>query len=180
MDFFTYREFHQFIRKFCTRALLSKYVPGILGWQSLEDLQGQDLSRLKLKKDLGAACLSRVQKENSEKKPNPTEMKAAVEATRNDFATKARSYLVYLLKVFLSDISLNAGIVKALSSFDPFVLLNLPIEQATYCFSALYRSFSLRGWLRIHQRQKYAMNMLSSWRVSLSLIRDEGYPRRHY
>ena len=25
--------------------------------------------------------------------------------------------------------------------------MRLPLEQATYCFSALYRSFSLRGWL---------------------------------
>ena len=54
---------------------------------------------------------------------------------------------MHLLKVFLADISLNAGIVRGLSSFDPVALLSLPLEQATYCFSALYRSFSLRGWL---------------------------------
>ena len=154
--FFTYREFHQFIRKLGARTLLPKHVPGILDWQALEDLRGQDLrqlssrdflTRLKLKEDLGAACLSRVQKESSEKKPSAADLEAAVEAIRNDFAAKARGYLVFLLKAFLSDISLNAGIVKGMSSFDPFVLLNLPHDQATYCFSALYRSFSLRGWL---------------------------------
>ena len=128
----------------------------MLDWKSLSDLQGQDwrqlsnrdfLSRLKLKENLDAACLARVKKVYSEKQPTPEGIEAAVEATRDDFATKARGYLVHLLKVFLADISLNAGIVRGLSSFDPVALLNLPLEQATYCFSALYRSFSLRGWL---------------------------------
>ena len=82
-----------------------------------------------------------------EKKLTAAELEAAVEATGDDFATKARGYLVYLLEVFFSDISLNAGIVRGLSSFDPVALLSLPIDQATYCFSFLYQSFSLRGWL---------------------------------
>ena len=89
----------------------------------------------------------RVKKAYSEKRLTAEETEAAVEATRDDFATKARGYLVHLLKVFLADISLNAGIVRGLGSFDLVALLSLPLEQATYCFSALYRSFSLRGWL---------------------------------
>ena len=154
--FYTFREFHTFIRKLAARALLPKHVPEMLDWKSLSDLQGQDwrqlsnrdfLSRLKLKENLDAACLARVKKVYSEKQPTPEGIEAAVEATRDDFATKARGYLVHLLKVFLADISLNAGIVRGLGSFDPVALLNLPLEQATYCFSALYRSFSLRGWL---------------------------------
>ena len=128
----------------------------MLDWRSLCDLQGQDwrqlsnrdfLSRLKLKENLDAACLARVKKVYSEKQLSPEGIEAAVEATRDDFATKARGYLVHLLKVFLADISLDAGIVRGLGSFDPVALLSLPLEQATYCFSSLYRSFSLRGWL---------------------------------
>ena len=94
-----------------------------------------------------SACLARVKKIYSEKQLTPEETDAAVEATRDECATKARGYLVHLLKVFLADISLNAGIARGLGSFDSVALLSLPIEQATYCFSALYRSFSLRGWL---------------------------------
>ena len=104
------------------------------------------MSRLKLKENLDAACLARVKKIFSEKQLTPEVTEAAVEATRDDFATKARGYLVHLLKVFLADISFNAGIVRGLGSFDPVALLSLPLEQATYCFSAIYRSFSLRGW----------------------------------
>ena len=138
------------------RALLPRHVPDILDWKSLGDLQGQNwrqlsnrdfLSRLKLKENLDAACHARVKKIYSEKQLTPEETETAVEAIRDDFATKARGYLVHLLKVFLADISLNAGIVRGLGSFDPVALLSLPLEQATYCFSALYRSFSLRGWL---------------------------------
>ena len=116
--------------------------------QKWKQLSNRDfLSRLKLKENLDACCLARVKRIYSEKQLTPEETEAAVEATRDEFATKARSYLVYLLKVFLADISLNAGIIRGLASFDPVALLNLPLEQATYCFSALHRSFSLRGWL---------------------------------
>ena len=113
----------------------------------MDDLQGRDwqqlsirdfLSRLKLKEDLDGACHARVKKANSEKKLTTAELEAAVEVTRNDFDTKTHGYLVYLLEVFLSDISLNAGIVRGLISFDPVVLLNLPIDQVTFRFSALY------------------------------------------
>ena len=112
-------------------------MPEILDWKSLCDLQGQNwrqlshrefLSRLKLKENLDAACLARVKKVYSEKQLTPEETDAAVGA--------ARGYLVHLLKVFLADISLNAGIVSGLGSFDPVALLSLPLEQATYCFSA--------------------------------------------
>ena len=34
-----------------------------------------------------------------------------------------------------------------MACFDPHILLCLPMEQATFCFAALYQSFSLRGWL---------------------------------
>ena len=103
-------------------------------------MQGQDwkqlsnrdfLSRLKLKENLDACCLARVKRIYSEKQLTPEETEAVVEATRDEFATKARSYLVYLLKVLLADISLNAGIIRGLASFDPVALLNLPLEQAT-------------------------------------------------
>ena len=131
-------------------------MPEILDWKSLGDLQGQNwrqlsnrdfLSRRKLKENLDAACVARVKKIYSEKQLTPEETDAAVEATRDDFTTKARGYIVHLLKVFLADISLNAGIVRGLGSFDPVALLSLPLEQTTFCFSAFYRSFSLRGWL---------------------------------
>ena len=130
---------------------------------------------MKLKEDLDAACQARAKRINSEKKLTSSELDAAVEATRNEFATKARGYLVYLLEVFLSDISLNAGIVRGLGTFDPVALLSLPIDQATYCFSAQHRSFSLRGWLdnspESYARDEY-VNFLDCFRKAYSGLKE--------
>ena len=52
-----------------------------------------------------------------------------------------------LLENFLNHISLNANIVNGMAGFDPNILLCLPMEQATFCFTSLYQSVSLRGWL---------------------------------
>ena len=41
----------------------------------------------------------------------------------------------------------SVSIVRGLGSYAPVAFLSLPVDQATNCFSALYRSFSLRGWL---------------------------------
>ena len=177
-----------FIRKLAARALLPKRVPEMLDWKSLCDLQGQDwrqlsnrdfLSRLKLKENLDAACLARVKKVYSEKQPTPEGIEAAVEATRDDFATKARGYLVHLLKVFLADISLNAGIVRGLSSFDPVALLNLPLEQATHFVSPLYIDLSVceDGW-RIPPRPMPEMSTLILWSTSVRQILGPRTPGR--
>ena len=81
------------------------------------------------------------------------------------------SHLVYLLEVFLSDISLNAGIVRGLGSFDPVALLSLPIDQATF-FSL---PFSLRGWLEnspeSHARDEY-VDFLECFRKKYSGTMD--------
>ena len=70
-----------------------------------------------------------------------------------DFAARARGFLVFLLKAFLSDISLNAGIVKGMSSFDPFVLSNFPLEQSTYFFlsplSVFHSARLVRKFIRV-------------------------------
>ena len=34
-----------------------------------------------------------------------------------------------------------------MTCFDPNVLLCLPTEQASFCFTSLYQSFNVRGWL---------------------------------
>ena len=78
-------------------------------------------------------------------------------------------------EVFLSDISLKAGIVRGLGSFDLVALLSLPVDQATDRFSALYRSFSLRGWLEnspeSDARDEY-VDFLESFRKKYSGMKD--------
>ena len=128
--------------------------------------------RLKLKQDLDQAATANIKRDHSDKeRPLLTNLAKLVEDCKEKFVGKARGYLVFLLEKFLSHHSINAEIVRGLASFDPHVLLSLPMEQATYCFAALYHSFSLRGWLEgsteddcrdeyiqfvDHFRQKYA------------------------
>ena len=70
-----------------------------------------------------------------------------MEAVQEEFVVEAKNYLVFLLEKFLSDFSFNADLVRGLSSFNPMVLLTIPTEQASLCFSALYHFFNLRCWV---------------------------------
>ena len=47
----------------------------------------------------------------------------------------------------MADNRFNSDIVQGLNSFEPVLLLVVPVDQATFCFSALYHSFNLRGLL---------------------------------
>ena len=65
-----------------------------------------------------------------------------MEAVQEEFVLEAKNYLVFLLEKFLTDYSFNADLVRGLSSFNPMVLLTIPTEQASLCFSALYNFFN--------------------------------------
>ena len=144
------------MRKLCYRSLLPKHLPDEAEWTGLHSLQGESLTqlssrdflnRLKLKGDLDAACRARAKREADDPQSVYTDSEAAVEAIKEEFASRARSYLVRLLERFLDDISFNSDIVKGMSCFDPVVLLSVSFDQAALCFSTLYYSFSLRGWV---------------------------------
>ena len=101
-----------------------------------------------LKQDLDAASTAKVQRDNSDREGPIPNMSEQVEAVKEKFVAKARSYLVTLLENFLNHISLNANLVVGMACFDPNVPLCLPTELARFCFAALYQSFNLRGWLQ--------------------------------
>ena len=65
---------------------------------------------------------------------------------KENFGTEARGYVNTLLDFLLRDIHLTAYNVHGMGCSDPHVLLTLPLEQATFCFNALFDSFRLRGW----------------------------------
>ena len=73
------------------------------------------LHRLKLKGDLDAACRIKAKREIDDQQSVHTHFEAAVEAVKEEFAVKARNYLVFLRERFLDDISFNFEIVKGMS-----------------------------------------------------------------
>ena len=154
--FFTFGELCRFIRKLCSRSILPKYTPADTDWSGLlellldecRELSCRDfLTRLKLKFSLDEASEAKVQKENSGKKNLNSIIEGLTETIRDKFATQARIYVVFLLDSLLKDIRLTAGIVRGMACFDLTVLLTLPMEQASFCFRALFHSFQLRGWV---------------------------------
>ena len=152
--FFTSGQLNNFIRKICYRSLLPKHLPKETDWTQLPVLRTAELrqlssrdffTRLRLKQELDAASTSKVKRDYSDWEcpiPNKAEL---ADGVKEKFVAKARKIIVTLLENFLNHISLNANIVRGLACFDPNILLCLPMEQATFCFTALYQSFSLRG-----------------------------------
>ena len=64
-----------------------------------------------------------------------------------DFITKARREFVVLLETSLEDLRLVADKAQRMAYFDPEVLLTLPLDNVTACFTSFFTSFQLRGWV---------------------------------
>ena len=155
--FFTFGELCRFLRKLCGRSILPKHTPADSDWSGLlqfslsdcRELSCRDFfSRLKLKFDLEEASRSKAKKDNAGRKNLSSVIESLTETVRDSFATQARRYVVFVLDSLLKDIRVTAGIVRGMASFDPNVLMSQPMDQALFCFRALYYSFQLRGWVQ--------------------------------
>ena len=150
---FTFGQLNCFVRKLCYRSFLHKHVPKDTDWTQLPVLRTAELrqlssrdflTRLRLKLDTATSKIKRDYSDQEGPIPNLPQL---VEETKEKFVAKARKHIVFPLEKFLGHVSLNADIVRGMACFDPHILLNLPLEQASFCFVARYRSFSVRGWL---------------------------------
>ena len=81
-------------------------------------------------------CKIKVQQSRAEF--NAGDLDALVLAEKDRFASSARGYFIFLLEAILRDIHLTADIVHGMACFDLHVLLSLPMDQVTFCFSALF------------------------------------------
>ena len=63
------------------------------------------------------------------------------------FASQARNFIVNILESLLGDIRLSAHIVRGMTTFDLSVLSTQPMDQALFCFTSLFNTFQLRGWV---------------------------------
>ena len=147
---------NSFVRELCYRSLLPKHLPKDTSWTQLPVLRTAELrqlstrdflTRLRLKQGLDAAATAKVEKDNGKREGPIHNLPKLVEDAKEKFVARARSYIVTVLEKFLGHYSLNADRVRGMACFDPHVLLTLLLDQAYFCFAALYRNFSLRGWL---------------------------------
>ena len=134
---------------------MPKCIPRDTDWNGLLQLCPDDLRqlsirdflhRLKLTCDLDLVCQAKLEKSRGSN-PVPANQAELVSKEKENFGTEARAYIVTLLESLLRDIHFTANIVRGMGSFDPHVLLTLPLEQVSFCFNALYDSFRLRGWV---------------------------------
>ena len=182
--FFTFGELCRYIRKLCSRSILPKHTPADTDWSGLlqlaldecRELSCRDfLTRLNLKFDLEGASRVKARKDHSGRKNLSSVLESLAEDIRDDFATQARHYIVYLLDSLLKDVRLTAGIVRGMASFDLTVLLTQPMDQALFCFRALYRSFQLRGWVAESDESEYRedyVEFIDHLRNTCSSFRD--------
>ena len=155
--FFTFGQLYQSVRKLSYWSLLPKFVPRESDWTRLGELQTAELRQLyttqdllirrSLKTDLDAAANAEAGREMGEQKCTGVAISELATTYKEEFASRARSYLMSLLEEFLNHHSLNADIVKGMAAFDLHVLLGNFMEQATFFFVPLFRSCSLRCWL---------------------------------
>ena len=96
---------------------------------------------------MDAAALAKARRDLGEQRPTEAAKTELASTFKEEFASRARSYIVSLLAEFLNHVSLNADIVKGMATFDPHILLGNSMEQATQCLTPLFRSLQLRGWL---------------------------------
>ena len=112
--FFTFGKLNQYVRKLCYRSLLPTFVPREGDWTCLGNLQTATLRqmstedfliRLNLETKLDAAVKAKGERELGEQK-TPRTAKTELAAThKEEFVSRARSYLVSLLEVFLNRLS---------------------------------------------------------------------------
>ena len=161
--FFVYGQYCRYVRRLCRRAILPKCVPGDVEWTKLLQLCPDDLrqlscrdflNRLKLDVDLDAACLVKVKRFPADN-ASTSSLEELAAKERKNFGVEARGYIVSLLDALLENIHFTADIVHGMGCFDPHVLLFLPLEQATFCFNALFDIFRLRGWVDVAVKNDY-------------------------
>ena len=110
---------------------------------------GRDsLNRSKLTTDVDAACKAQIRQSRSDPNISAGDFTTLLATEKDSFAAQARGYFVFLLETMLRDIHPTADVVHGLVSFDPRVLTSLPMNQVTFCFGALFRTFCLRGWVQ--------------------------------
>ena len=119
----------RFLHKLLSRCAHPKSYPLSTSWfdlvtvdlGSLKLLPPADfLKKLKLRVDLDQACRIKAERDLA-MKPGGSDFSEQVAKVKEEFALKARSYFVFLLRRIREHVSLTADIVRGLASFDTTV-----------------------------------------------------------
>ena len=116
--------------------------------EGVRQLSSRDfLLSLKLKSDIDSLSYKKAKKDTGGKKEQLAAVDKLAENAREGFISQARASVVNIIESLLGDIRLTAHIVRGMASFDPTVLSSQPMDQVLFCFSSLFSTFQLRGWV---------------------------------
>ena len=65
----------------------------------------------------------------------------------NPHVDQGRAYIRYVCKELINHPTFKSDLVVGLACFDYAVLFTMPKDQAAWCYSRLFHSFCVRGWL---------------------------------
>ena len=96
-----------------------------------------------------------AKKDTGGKKEQLAAVDKLAENAREGFISQARASVVNIVESLLADIRLTAHIVRGMTSFDLTVLSSQPMDQVLFCFSSLFSTFQLRGWVDESSEPEY-------------------------
>ena len=129
------------------------------------------LNRIKFGGKLDHACKLKVEVEMHEKQGEKLTLVQLTNKALDKNVRLARSYVTHLFKETRSRFDFTTNIAQALGSFLLEILLKFPLTQATKCFSKLFMSFRLRGYLSATeetQAQDEYLSFVDELRVKFS------------
>ena len=143
---------------------MPKHTPADTNWSGLLQLQLEGvrqlsssdvLLRLKLKSDVDSFCYQKAKRDTAGTKGQAIALEKLAENVREDFIGQARAFVVTIIESLLRDIRLTAHIVRGMASFDLTVLSSQPMDQVLFCFTSLFNTFQLRGWVAESSEPEY-------------------------
>ena len=140
---------HRLLRRIVTRDFL----PDEEDWDSLlefdfTNVQLLSVSQFMEKTDFRAAK-GRISVEREKNKKLRTDVVAGTVMGEmfNPQVDQWRAYIRYVCKELINHPTFKSDLVVGLACFDYAVLFTMPKDQAARCYSHLFHSFCVRGWL---------------------------------
>ena len=145
--FHVFRKLGQFLFKVGRRCIRPTNRPDETDHQTILNLSvpvvkalgiNDFLSRSKLDARLDLACKTEGGAEKGERKNEGLTLDGITKKNEEEFAGTGRSYAIFLFKGTQGLSSFNSNFVEGLGSFDLYIMLVDPLENASYCFKQLF------------------------------------------
>ena len=156
--FFLCGQMLNFLHRLLRRILIRDCLPEEEDWDALLEFDftsvqllsvSQFMEKTEFRTKAMRAAKGRINVEREKNKKVRTDVVAGTVMGEmfNPHADQGRAYIRYVCKELLNHPTFKFDLVMGLACFDFAVLFIMPKDQAAGCYSRLFHSFSVRGWL---------------------------------